>query len=389
MRRIAYIQYMNPAAYPPLEHSSGILADDGWRVLFLGVAMENVGALQFPPHANVIVRQLSLSRPGWRQKLHYMGYMLWAVLQTLVSRCSWVYASDRFACPPGLLLSFVPGIRVLYHEHDSPSPGRDGNNGGVSRFMHFVLWTRKRLGRRAALCILPNERRAERFMQDIGDSAQVTCVWNCPRKGEVQGTRAALDGKFLWAVYHGSLVPSRLPATVIEALSLLPQHVRLRVIGYETTGHRGYAAELRGLADKLGVSSRVEFIGAVPRTDSLDCCRTSDVGLAFMPTKSDDINEQAMTGASNKPFDYLACGLALLVSDLPEWRALYVDNGYAVAVDPDDAHSIAAALNWLRTHPIELRAMGERGRQRILTEWNYETQFVPVMERLSESPRKH
>jgi glycosyltransferase involved in cell wall biosynthesis len=96
-----------------------------------------------------------------------------------------------------------------------------------------------------------------------------------------------------------------------------------------------------------------------------------------------------MTGASNKPFDYLACGLALLVSDLPEWRALYVDNGYAVAVDPDNAHSIAAALNWLRMHPAEMRAMGERGRQRVFDEWNYETQFAPVLKHLRESQRKH
>jgi glycosyltransferase involved in cell wall biosynthesis len=389
VRRIAYIQYTNPAAYPPLEHSSRILADNGWWVLFLGVNMENVGALRFPPHANVVVRLLSLSRPGWRQKLHYTGYVIWVVVQTLVSRCSWVYASDRFACPPGLLLSFVPGIRVLYHEHDSPSPTGDGNTGELSRFMRLVLWTRKRLGRRAALCVLPNEKRAERFEQEIGQGARVGCVWNCPRKDEVQVRRAALNGECLWVVYHGSLVPGRLPVTVIEALSLLPQYVRLRIIGYETTGHGGYSAQLRELADKLGVASRVEFIGAVPRADSLDCCGTGDIGLAFMPTKSDDINEQAMTGASNKPFDYLACGLALLVTDLPEWRALYADNGYAVAVNPDDAHSIAAALNWLRTHPIELRAMGERGRQRILTDWNYETQFAPVVKRLNELRCKH
>ena len=36
MRRILYVQYTTPAGYPPLEHSSRILADRGWEVQFLG-----------------------------------------------------------------------------------------------------------------------------------------------------------------------------------------------------------------------------------------------------------------------------------------------------------------------------------------------------------------
>ena len=48
-----------------------------------------------------------------------------------------------------------------------------------------------------------------------------------------------------------------------------------------------------------------------------------------MPLTSDDVNLRTMAGASNKPFDYLARGLALLVSDLAEWKALFVDPGTA------------------------------------------------------------
>ena len=33
-RRIMYVQYVNPGMYPPLEHSSRILADAGWEVCF-------------------------------------------------------------------------------------------------------------------------------------------------------------------------------------------------------------------------------------------------------------------------------------------------------------------------------------------------------------------
>jgi glycosyltransferase involved in cell wall biosynthesis len=84
-----------------------------------------------------------------------------------------------------------------------------------------------------------------------------------------------------------------------------------------------------------------------------------------------------MFGASNKVFDYLACGLALLVHEAPGWQESL---SFGLACDPADADSIARALRYFCEHPAEMRAMGERGRQRILEQWNYETHFSPVLE---------
>jgi glycosyltransferase involved in cell wall biosynthesis len=376
MSFIAYIQYSNPAGYPSLEHSSRMLAENGRKVLFLGTSIAGVEALRFPSYPNIVVRQLFQCRPGWRQKLHYPWFIAWACFRTLLSGCSWAYASDPLSCPAALLLSYVPWIRVVYHEHDSPGE----SNGVTSHFLRLVFWTRQKLARRAAVCVLPNQQRATQFIAEIGGEVNVVCVWNCPTKDEVSPERLSLNGGDLWVLYHGSLVPSRLPATVLQALKRLPERVKLRAIGYETAGHRGYVEELRTLAMKLGVSHRVEFVGTVPTRDELFVrCRQADVGLAFMPRTSRDINEQAMTGASNKPFDYLACGLALLVSDLPDWRAMYVEAGAGLACDPENADSIAAALQWCLDHPDRMRAMGENGRQRIIEKWNYETQFSPVL----------
>jgi len=162
--------------------------------------------------------------------------------------------------------------------------------------------------------------------------------------------------------------------------------MRLRVIGYETVGHRGYVRQLKEMACQLGLGERVKFLGAIPtRGELLAWCRRCDVGLAFMPKHSNDLNEQAMTGASNKPFDYLACGLALLVSDLPDWRAMYVEAGYGLACNPDDPESIAMALRWFLDYPHKMRKMGEEGRKQIAAEWNYETQFAPVWQRMNET----
>lgn len=377
-RKILYLQYTNPAGYPPLEHSSRILADSGWTVLFLGTGAVGADALRFSPHNRIRLRQLRFCRAGWRQKLHYAAFCFWVLGHSIAWRPDWIYASDPLSCPIALLLSSLPGVRVIYHEHDSPNEGEV-----ASSFRRCVLWTRRRLAVRTKSCILPNVRRATRFQPELGNATNVLCVWNCPTREEVAPIRTSVEEE-IWLLYHGSIVPSRLPLTVLNALAKLSSSVKLRVVGYETAGHAGYLRTFREAASRLGVDDRTEILGTLPkRTDLLEWCGKSDIGLALLPTQKNghhDINLDAMAGASNKAFDYLACGLPLIVSDLPDWRELYVETGYALACTPEDPDSIAQVLNWFLEHPGELRQMGERGRQRILRDWNYETQFQPVAE---------
>lgn len=376
LKRLLYIQYTNPAGYPPLEHSSRILGDAGWRVTFLGTGALGADALRFPSHPNITVHSIGYCSPGWRQKLHYFYFCIWVICWTIMWRTNWIYASDPMVCPAALTLCWLPWVSVLYHEHDSPE------GVPVGLFQRFVRWSRQQVARRAACCVLPNEARAERFKGETRTHREVLCVWNCPSALEVVAKREPLNGSF-WLLYHGSIVPHRLPVSVIDALATLPEHVKLRVIGYETTGSVGYLDRLRERARQLGVASRLDLIGVVPRRfDLMDWCRRCDAGLAFMPMNTSDFNHQAMTGASNKPFDYLACGLALVVSDLPDWRAAYVDPGYAVACDPQDSESIARSVRRFLDFPELAREMGEKGRQRIMADWNYRSRFLPVYTRL-------
>lgn len=378
--KILYIQYTNPACYPPLEHSSRILADNGWKALFLGTWDFTGRVLHFPPHPNITVRRISFCPGGWFQKLHYLLFCLWIFCQTLMWKPIWIYASDPLSCPVGLLLSYIRSLKVIYHEHDSPS-----SMSSMTYFMRLILWARGRLSRRANLCILPNEQRAKLFEKEMGNLKKILPVYNCPLKEEISITRKEYSRNGLWVIYYGSIGPSRLPLTVLKALTKMPGEIKLKIIGYETIGHTGYIKQLQKLASQLEISNRVEFIGTLPtRRELLKHCRDCDIGLAFMPYGSEDVNEQTMAGASNKPFDYLACGLALLVSDLPDWRKMYVEPGYGLTCNPEDPESIATGLRWFLEHPTEMRRMGELGRQRIVTEWNYEKQFEPVLKILSE-----
>ena len=127
-----------------------------------------------------------------------------------------------------------------------------------------------------------------------------------------------------------------------------------------------------------------------------------EVALCLMPLQSSYAGMQTMAGASNKPFDAMARGLAVVVSDLEEWKSIYLGigdreerieespkfripesgKGYGIAINPESRESIRAGLEWMLVNRVKLWEMGERGREKIQNEWNYEKAFSPVFKKL-------
>ena len=367
------MQYTNPAAYPPLEHSSRILAEQGWDILFLGAAGDSTDAFAFPPHARISVRRLPSFGSGLLLRANYLVFFIWVVAVCLIWRPRWLYASDPMASLPTLAVGALVPCRVLYHEHDAPE--QEHRPPLVRR---LIAAARRRLARTADLCVIPQAQRLEAFLAETERHGPTLCVWNCPRLDEVAPRRSTSDANAsIRFHYHGSINNLRLPLTVLDALGKTPK-VSLTIVGYETIGSRGYVRELLAHAERIGITERVNYLGPLSRPDMMAAAGGADVGLALMPTTGTDINMTAMVGASNKAFDYMALGLMLLVTDLPAWQEMFVDPGYAHACDPSSTESLAAAMAWCAANPERVRQMCEAGRQRILAEWNFERQFEVV-----------
>ncbi len=386
-RRIVYLQYTNPANYPPLEHSSHILARQGWEVLFLGLRTAQAQEFVFPPHPRIRVRSMRASSPGLRQKVHYLLFGLWCRLHVSRFKPEWIYASD----PLSTFFAFrlAKGRRVLFHEHDSPTLTPGVKPDAVTR---FILRQRAKLAQRAEAVVLPNERRLQAFLEQTKTQAQSFCVWNCPALDEVPaplpGPRQATSEP-LRVLYHGTINPARFPLSMLQALKFCGPGVIMRLVGYETDGAIGYTRKLRAEATRLGIADQFETLGLLQqRSELMARCAECHVGLSLLHISPQDINRMHMAGASNKPFDYLSQGLALVVPADPDWEALFVVEGCAKPCPIDDGEALARVLAWFRDHREETAAMGMRGQELIRSRWNYEHQFQPVLE-LIETPPAH
>ncbi|MBL9145517.1 MAG: glycosyltransferase [Verrucomicrobiaceae bacterium] len=385
-RRILYVQYTNPAAYPPLQHSSQILASAGWEVEFYGVSGRGAAPLAFPPYPRIRVHQVDWCPPGFRQKLHYLRFILGAGWRAWKFKPDWIYASDALSANPARFARRMSGARVVYHEHDTPLPLKGAINTGFARYADRC---RRKLGMDADAIVLPNEQRLKAFVKDLQPRGQTFCVWNCPTVHDVpqaQGVRP--DSEPLRVVYHGSIVPDRFPLSFIHALAQCRESVCLCLIGYEVSGTLGYTDKLRHEAVRLGVGDRFSYLGSMSRFELLPRTAEHDVGMSLLRIHPDDINMQHMPGASNKPFDYLSQGLAIIVPHDPEWEKMYVSQGCAKACEASSTEELSRLLDWMATHRDEVRAMGRRGMELVSTTWNYEAQFQPLFDYLHTSPHQ-
>ena len=186
----------------------------------------------------------------------------------------------------------------------------------------------------------------------------------------------ARTGSALQLYYHGSISAELIPPAVVEAVLGFAGQVCLSIAGYEVVP--GYLADV--LARDSGLASpRIRFLGEYSRSELLAVASAADVGLCCMPTRSQDINMLAMTGASNKAFDYMGCGLAMLVNNAPDWCERFVAPGHALSCDPYDVASVRSALQQFLDSPELLSQMRLRNRQKIEQDWHFEAQALPLL----------
>jgi glycosyltransferase involved in cell wall biosynthesis len=375
-RRILYIHFADPAAYPPIQHSSQILAERGWEVLMLGTDAFGVHSLAMSSVPGIRIKNLALAKSGGRLSVQYILFSCWCIYWACIWRPLWIYASDPLPLPVVWFMKWFIGRRVVYHEHDAPIVGAK-----LSSFMKAVFACRTKIARQAELCIIPQRDRLALFTKSTGRTGPTLCIWNCPRLNEIALRAEQRESKDpLIIYYHGSINRERLPESVVIAACRFKGAVRIQVAGYEAPGSVGYVKALMKCATATGAGNIIDYLGTIPlRADLLRSAAMADVGLSIMPESSNDINLKYMLGASNKAFDYMACGLPLLVTDLPDWKETFVTPGYGRACNPKDVDSIEAELGWYLNHRVERHNMGLKALKRIQESWNYDVLFAEVV----------
>lgn len=182
-----------------------------------------------------------------------------------------------------------------------------------------------------------------------------------------------LDPDQLIVAFAGMFGASYDLETVVDAARRLSQEPGHRIhIVVAGDGDKRAALQQRA----TGVST-ISFTGWLDASAVDALLRASHVGLAAYASR-------ARQSLPNKPFEYMAAGLAI-VSSLPgELEQLLAQHRIGRQYRPHDASALAEQLLWLWRHPDERAAMGERARKLLVAEFRADEIYAGMASFLSE-----
>ena len=195
--------------------------------------------------------------------------------------------------------------------------------------------------------------------------------------------RATVDARFPNILYTGNVTLER-GAQSFARLVRMDTDVRVTLAGKCSRAVAMRLLEAAGIgADRLEIVGEGRY---VPFDEIESVYRGGPwlAGAVLIPDVA-HYRDKHLT----KFFEYMAVGLPIIATDVPEWRRLIADQGLGLCVDPEMPDNVALAIKWLQQHPEEASAMGRRGRRLVEQQYNWESQarrLISFYRTLSKTP---
>jgi colanic acid/amylovoran biosynthesis glycosyltransferase len=137
-------------------------------------------------------------------------------------------------------------------------------------------------------------------------------------------------------------------------------------------------AELRELAETLGVADRITFLGSVSRPVVADTVRAASVVCApSVPTSAGK-----REGIPVVLMEAMAAARPVVASRLSGIPELVLDGECGLLVEPGDSDEIAAALHRLHDDPQLATRLGEAARRHVLAEFDVNVNARELLDRI-------
>ena len=167
-------------------------------------------------------------------------------------------------------------------------------------------------------------------------------------------------------IYQGTMSRDRGLFHMLNGLCLLKEEVPevlLLLVGLNDANLRLEADEQIQL---LQIDNYVHIIPWVPHTDIVNYIALAEIGL--VPWLS---SEKNCKNIPIKVFEYMACGIPLLASDISS-IAYYINASRAgIVYEPNDAKAFANAAKRMLDDPLMRQSMSKAGRKSVERLWNW------------------
>ncbi|WP_125152723.1 glycosyltransferase family 4 protein [Clostridium rectalis] len=162
-------------------------------------------------------------------------------------------------------------------------------------------------------------------------------------------------------IYAGGLTKIRGIKEIIDALEFLKGEVQLWLLGkWENKYYEEECMKSKGW-------EYVKYFGLIPQKQAYSYMKQSDIGIVnFWPV------ENHVTALPNKPFEYMACELPMIMSNFEYWNSVF--KGCFLGTDPKNPEDIAKTIEKLLKDKELMKELGQNGRKFVLEKYSWESE---------------
>jgi len=268
-------------------------------------------------------------------KLFYMEYNLRLLFYLLFHEFDGVCAVDLDTIAPAYIVGKLKGAKLIYdaHEYFTEVPEV------VRRPLVKKIWewVEKTFLPRFDLVYTVSAGLAELFEGKYGKKVEV--IMNVPLVETQDARRKTQDDKIL--LYQGTLNEGRGLEYLIKAMKDVDAKLQL-------AGEGDLSGQLRELVKRLGLKSKVEFLGYVKPEQLKAITLKATIGVNLLENKG----LSYYYSLSNKFFDYIHAGVPQVCVAFPEYRHVNSRYEVAVLVENLEGGEIKAAIERLLTDKV-------------------------------------
>jgi len=344
------------------------LKEAGYDVYLVGVYEKDI-------EANGIHIKALTSTKGRFKRIFFSTFV--ALKKALQTGAALYHFHDPELIPAGIVLKLL-GKKVIYDIHeDVPKQiyakdwlGNERNRNVISGLMSLL---EKIVSRIYDGIISVSPEIADKYPEEKTALIRNFVILNIADKAK----KIDLSNKNrIVCIYAGGLAKKRGIKDIIQAMHYLNGRFELLLLGpWENENFKKECAQLNGWP-------YVNDLGCVRYQDVFNYVKSSDIGLVpYHPT--------GIMAIPNKPFEYMACSLPLVMSNRSNWRTLF--DKCALFVDPQNPIDIAEKIQMLEDDSMR-KSLGNAGRYLVENEYSWEREgqeLIKFYQKFSDTARKN
>lgn len=290
------------------------------------------------------------------------------VKSLLAQRADVYHFQDTELLPVAFVLKKVFRKRIIYDAYED-FPSMAGRSAAIPRILRplaaRVVAGVEQLAVRCFDGVMTADALTMRRLAD-GGTCRKLVFYNFPNLDFFPPPQAG--PKMFDIVYRGGIADRAGTNVLLEAMRLLSirgRQTRLLLLGYFDNFIA--VGALRERICRMGLEPSVELRGRLDHERMAEILSLARIGVSpLQDTPKFRINIPV------KIFEYWACGLPVIASDLPPIRPFFRNARAGLLFHPGDAGELSLSIAWMLDHPAAAERMALRGRAVIAERLNNE-----------------